>query len=194
VTTGDLVNLGECTMKDHRLWMFSLLLIVTSSLSGDAQEKEAPLPTEEEQLERAEWMVPEYYDKVGKRLTATLADEEIPIRQRVQAAKRLGIMKYPPAIETLIRNNLLLDPDIVISGNETEPLVAVNVLAQYGDAAVPRIIDAYLEEENESGRSRLYMAIGNRRTALVYAKGLAVGIKEKDRSKRLEELVKRLSQ
>ena len=186
-------------MKIYKLWMFSLLLIVTYFLSGEAQEKEIPLTTEEEQLEQAERMIAEYYDKAGKRLTAILANEKLPIRQRVLAAKRLGIMKYPPAIPTLIRHNLLLDPDVqAISEDWSIAFPCVLALREYGDAAAPQVVEAYSRaEENSSDRIRLSMAIEGRsmrRTALIYAKGLAADIKEKDRSKRLDELIKGLSQ
>lgn len=213
-------------MKDPRLWLCGGLFLVVSVLIGNAQlapnhvpykpeatnekhlkraahnlRKVPPIPavaTKPKQLECAESTIAKYYDKVGKLLTATLADEEIPIRERVRAAKRLGIMKYPPAISMLIRHNQLLDPDVhAISDDWTVGLPCLCALIEYGDAAVPQVIDAYLEEENRPDRSRLYSVISTqstRRAALIYANGLASDAKDKDRSNRLEWLIKRLSQ
>ncbi len=155
-------------MKKYQIWILLGLMLsvaVATTILADPDDDADPLDGKvQKKVERAELLVPKYYDRVGKRLTAILADEKQPIRQRVQAAKRLGQIKYPPAIPNLIRHIQLDDPGIqVISGNESEPTVGINSLAQYGPAFVPAVVDAYLDETDKlRGHSFLYVILGGK--------------------------------
>ncbi len=167
-------------MKKYQIWiLLGVILSVAVATTMSVNSEDVPDPpdaNEQKQVAKAELLIPQYYDRVGERLTAILADEELPIRRRVQAAKRLGQIKYPPAIPILIQNIQLDDPDIqVISGNEGEPFVGINSLAQYGPAFVPAVIDAFLDE-TEKRRRQYFLSViltGNQqRVATTYFAGL----------------------
>lgn len=206
--------IGACLLAVSAAWLLLLWgqeeIAVVKEQTAPAEEQSArtqeqsasteeqPAATEEAQVKQAEWMIPRYYDKIGARLTATLANEKQPIHQRVRAAKLLGEMKYSPAIPTLICYVGLLDPEVTaISSDWSLGLPCLAALFQFRNAAVPKVVEAFLGEENASRRYRLYSTIASyhtRRTALIYAKGLAAHDETKVHPKRLKELLKYLAQ
>lgn len=87
------------------------------------------------------------YRQIGESLQAILESKEQSDDRRARAARLIGRIRYAPAIPALIEHIGLVDPGIqVISGNETEPLAAVNALGLFQDAAVPQMLHAYLAE------------------------------------------------
>ena len=83
----------------------------------------------------------------------------------------LSTMKYLPAIPVLIKNIQFADTTIPIIEDANKPLAARNALALYGDAAVPDVIEAYLETMDDVRRD-LLMGTISRRVAAAYLAGL----------------------
>jgi hypothetical protein len=117
-------------------------------------------------------------DELGAKLNALLDDADASIHARLRAATLLGELQYAPAIPTLIRHR-----DVTPRIADIPPVTFA--LGQYGDAAVPQIVETFLNEELfvspvgvSRGRHsfRLYGAImvGNTfDTVLTYARGIA---------------------
>jgi len=115
--------------------------------------------------------------RLGARLIKIVADDKQPPESRVKAARLLGELKFAPAIPTLINNISLVDRSLDgISGSEGDPLVCLIALQSFGNAAVPQIVDAYLDEpdpiknvsRNEDIRRHLLLAaIGGGSTSRV---------------------------
>ncbi len=127
-------------------------------------------------------------DGVGPKLVALLADENRPAALRLEAAIWLGRLRYTPAIPTLIRYIKLVNPEAVVSDGPEFP--CRDALQMFGDAAVPTLVDAFLEfkgrdQDLEFG---LYTAIHrkSRTAARTYAKGLATQNPDPKFHKRVE--------
>ena len=128
-------------------------------------------PTEAAILANTESLM-QHYEDVGKYWVSVLDDESNSNSRRVYAAKVLGKMRYPPAIPILVKHVRLVDKSIgAISGNEDEPLAGLNALAQYRNAAVSDVINAYLDEESQGRQSMLLDAI-SKKTGMTYVVGL----------------------
>ncbi|MEX0704770.1 MAG: hypothetical protein WD069_21915 [Planctomycetales bacterium] len=135
-----------------------------------------------------------------KQLLAILADPENSAGDRITAAKLLGQLKCEAAIPALLQHIELQRP---FDAETSPPLAAV--LAQFGDAAMPEIISACLEEDRFvinggalKGRSVLpYLhAIREGRmieSAHVYCVGLgAIHANDPERVRKIKGLVARL--
>jgi hypothetical protein len=99
-------------------------------------------------------------EQMGQRLTAVFADSELPVAERLHAARLLGDLHYVPAIDVLIRHVDLVDPSVDASKSNprlTHPVTTA--LAAYRNAAVPRLVDAFLEERNRRKQDLLHRAI-----------------------------------
>lgn len=121
--------------------------------------------TDQEMLELTDSMMP-HYDEIGKYWMKVLDDEEGQTMQRVitpdkhrlfavnqrrvYAAKVLGQMQYLPAIPVLIKHIRLDDRTVTLISDSGDGFASQEALVEYGDAAVPQIVDAYL---NDTGRS-----------------------------------------
>lgn len=116
-------------------------------------------------------------EELGNRLIKILADEKQLPGSRAKAARILSKLKFAPAIPVLVNNIRLSDPSVEsIPGKEGNPLVCLLALQAFGNAAVPQIVDAYLDEcdpienlsRNEDIKRRLLLAaIGGGRTSRV---------------------------
>jgi hypothetical protein len=136
----------------------------------------------------------EQRDALGAELLAVLNDERALDDRRAQAAELLGKLRYEPAIPTLIRYIDVM-PSVTLSGGPP----AAMALRELGDAAIPRVIEAYLQETNDGSRRanrREYafrIATGggrNVQTAKLYVKGLAAETTNPDVKRRIEEFLK----
>jgi hypothetical protein len=158
-----------------------ILLLGMARLQDKDKNQNQEQPMEAEALcAKAETLIRER-DQLGVQLDAVLADEDSPLEVRIRAAQLLGRLQYSPAIPTLIRYAHLY-PLFV---RELIPPPVGGALADYGDAAVPQIVEAVLEENRslisggvQSGRSLLtfYLALrsgGTMETARTYALGIA---------------------
>jgi hypothetical protein len=158
------------------LTVFSGIGLIAAS--ANAKDEEDTVNTEllfEEATIRADQR-----DRLGAELHKVLADENASPGDRIRAARLLGRLQYLPAIPTIIRY-ADLSP---LLGGLSRPRVG-HALKDYGDAAVPQIVEAVLQENRslisggvQSGRSLLtfYLALrsgGTMETARTYALGIA---------------------
>ena len=142
-------------------------------LTGEAQEaaSQASTPTEEAILANTESLIKNYED-VGRYWTGILDDESNSNSKRVYATKALGTMKYPPAVPVLIKQIRLFDESIIIlSDNGPDAFASQIALIQFGKAAVPDVITAYLDEESQGRQSMLLDSISST-TGMTYVVGL----------------------
>ena len=146
-------------------------------LTGEAQEaaSQASTPTEEAILANTESLIKNYED-VGKYWMEILDDDSNSNSKRVYATKALGTMRYPPAIPVLIKHIRLFDKSIhILSDNELDAFASQLALAQFGKAAVPAIINAYLDDPDDHKRVALKNTIYSGKTqqvAMTYILGL----------------------
>ncbi len=143
--------------------------------------REAALPKEEEILSITRSLdKPYYYDEIGKYWMRKLDDESVHGAQRnvnqSEAANFLGILKYPPAIPILIKHVELVSIGIgYTEGDPDANHVVKRALGEYGNAAVPAVIEAYLDTADSNRRAFLQGAIESGRThkfASTYLDGL----------------------
>lgn len=132
------------------------------ALPAPAQEPETQAPAQPDPADvrkEAEQCVASR-ERIGERLAAIVADGEEPVAKRHEAARWLGKLQYPPAIDVLIQRIDLVDPTHIES--EPRPDLAyplMMTLAGYGKAAVPQIVDAYLAERSQERQALLAYAI-----------------------------------
>ena len=113
---------------------------------------------------------------LGPKLVKVVEDPKASFSDRFQAAQLLGKLKYQPGIGVLIRHIGLFDRFALTSDGPEFKCIAA--LTEYGDAAVPAVIDAYLVvSEDDQTQEHLLLSIvstGKRgAVALPYCKGLA---------------------
>ena len=113
-------------------------------------------------------------ESVGPKLIALLDDVKRPASQRLEASLWLGKLRYMHAIPTLIKHITLIDPNAIVSGDPPDSVQ--DALIDFGDAAVPSIVDAIMAD-NEEGQHRLFclstaIAHKSQPAAWTYAKGL----------------------
>ena len=129
-----------------------------------------------------------HYEKIGKYWSEMLANEKVPHDWRVYAARVLGDMRYAPAIPILIKNITLKDDRVYdYSGEIGESFVCHVALEHFGSAAVPAVVDAYLEEKDSNHRIFLLKAIPGTVTE-IYLSGLHVQHDERVTADILREL------
>lgn len=129
-------------------------------------------------------------------LVDILSNEKWPAKQRLQAAHALGRLRSFPAVPVLIRLIDLKDPEGLISEASVGALYpCAAALAHFGLAAVPQVVDAYLQENSEV-RVRLFVIAirmgGIRDKAAVYVRGLAAEKRHDARTAKVETLLKEL--
>ncbi len=90
----------------------------------------------------------QHYDQIGKYWMNVLDDEDNDNASRVKATKALGQMKYNPAIPVLIKHIRLHDDSILGYTESGIDFPASQALGQYGNAAVPQIVNAYLDDKD----------------------------------------------
>jgi hypothetical protein len=149
-------------------------------------------------------------ERVGKELIAIVDDvnhsvDELirSIMERLEAARLLGKLQYQPAIDVLIRHVDLADPTYVASESRLDRAYPITLaLANYGPAAIPKVVDSCLLERNGARRFLLRLSIRladqgrngeNISIALRYVRGIEPP-DEKDslRRQNLEEIEKGL--
>ena len=113
---------------------------------------------------------------LGPKLINVLEDPKMSVSDRFQAAQLLGKLKYPPGIKVLIKHIGLYDP--FGYGSDGPEFKCITALAEYGDAAVPAVIEAYLRvsEDDQTQEHVLLSVIGTGKrgaVALPYCKGMA---------------------
>jgi hypothetical protein len=178
----------------------TLIVILLTVMALPSDEDQEQTMESEALLEDAEKLI-RARDRLGAQLDVLLADESTSVYVRIRAAQLLGRLQYSRAISTLIRNADLYPPEI---SELIAPPVA-EALAEYGDAAVPQIVEACLDEDlflisggTKSGRSLfpLYHALrkgGTLQTARRYALGIAATRQEDaELVEKVETFVKRL--
>lgn len=150
----------------------SLLLCLAAAgwLAADPAEPEAPpIMNEAEDLIAAR-------ERIGKELIIVVADSDRPVPERHEAATLLGQLQYPPAIDALIQHVDLVDPASEVSEVRIDLARPIPLaLADYGNAATPQIVDAYLAERDQGRRHLLYFAIQRGNTADVALRYLRGG-------------------
>jgi hypothetical protein len=181
-------------MKSKSLGQTLVLAKILSVVFGfSAANVEAEQADKGNLAARASKLVEER-DALGTELLAVLNNESAPDDQRAQAAELLGKLRYEPAIPMLIRYIDVM-PSVTLSGGPP----AAMALRELGDAAIPRVIEAYLQETNDGSRRanrREYafrIATGGARnvqTARLYVKGLAAETTTPDVKRRIEEFLR----
>ncbi len=130
----------------------------------------------EEILRHTEVMM-QNYDRTGKFWMKVVDDEKADIRYRGYAAKVLGTMKYPPAIPLLIEHSHVMDGRVGYTDGDGgySYYVIRNQLELYGNAAVPQIVNAYLDRTDRQSPSLLLDPIYFGKTSVV-AKAYLLGL------------------
>ncbi len=132
--------------------------------------------TDQEMFDLTDSMI-QHSDEIGKYWMNVLDDEEGQTMQRVitpdkhrlfavnqrrvYAAKVLGQMKYLPAIPVLIKHIRLHDMTVTLISDSGDGFASQEALVQYRDAAVPQIVDAYLNDTGRSLSSHFVSAISS---------------------------------
>lgn len=131
---------------------------------------------------------------LGARLVGVVADKSQPYNERHRAGELLAKLHYLPAIDVLIQYVDLADPTYVSFETRWDlafPLVGA--LAAFGDAAVPKIVDACAREENQERRILLAFAIQYGKTKAVavrYIRGMELSSEQmKGRLRNLENIL-----
>lgn len=173
------------TQCQRLMCVLATLGIVLGAVAGLAQgPQKAAAPPEFDEANAALKAV----DAVGPKLVTLLADEKQPASVRLEAATWLGRLRYTPAIPTLIRHIKLVNPDAVVSDGPEFP--CRDALQMFGDAAVPTLVDAFLEfkDRDQDLEFGLYTAIHrkSRSAARIYAKGQAAQNPDPKFQKRVE--------
>jgi len=115
-------------------------------------------------------------DDIGRKLERVLVDEKQPQNDRAQAAQLLGKLRYTPAIPSLLRFRnwaLLEDPD---PDTDEVKYPCMDGLVQFGEAATPQMVSAWLEESNGSASIKFVLAFARAKTvksALAIARSIA---------------------
>lgn len=140
---------------------------------GERSQIVAPpvkVPLSEEQILGFSSMLTQHCDEIGTYWIKVLDDEKETNARRVLAAKALGTIKYRPAIPVLIKHIRLLDRDrtaiwgVSESGIEFASQYALG--HQYGIAAIPGIINAYLDDTDRDLRLHFMSSIRPRDQAV----------------------------
>lgn len=133
-------------------------------------------PTEQEELiltTTVQWIL--HHEKVGRFWMNMLDDKAKPSKDRAYAAKVLGRMRFRPAIPVLIANIEVVDESVPSFGDRSNLHIVIRSLGQYGDAAVPDLVHAYLDTTvNRDGRDFLeaIKAGKSEKFAITYLTGL----------------------
>lgn len=92
-----------------------------------------------------------HYEKMGAYWMKVLDNELAPNERRVYASKVLGLMKYPPAIPILTKHALFREAWLkrMYKENEGDDIFVADIaLYQYENAAVPEIVNSYLDGQD----------------------------------------------
>lgn len=151
-----------------------VVLILFSLPRTEAQPKLASKPKIAE-FEDAERIL-QQIAALGPKLVKVVEDPKASVADRFQAAKLLGKLKYQPGIAVLIKHIGLFDRQGY--GSDGPEFECIGALVEYGDAAVPAVIDAFLDvsEDDQTQESLLLsvVAVGKLgKVALPYCKGHA---------------------
>lgn len=161
-----LVAVLACTILEYlETESFALRPSQARNPGSDVADPAEALLSDNEILRLTESLT-QHYDEVGKYWTGVLDDEQgagmqlehVPDKQRgfamnqrrVFATKVLGQMKYRPAIPVLIKHIRFRDITVTAISDSGEGFVAQEALGQYGNAVVPEIMDAYLDDSDRN--------------------------------------------
>lgn len=113
-----------------------------------------------------------HYEKIGQYWSGVLDNESQPNRRRAYAASVLGQMNYAPAVPILIKHRRFQYAASYNDLDEAWKEAVVSIaLRQYGNAAVPDIVDAHFAETEIDPNGIILGAIP-RKTAMTYIVGL----------------------
>jgi len=182
-------------MLNHRLLaMTSSLTIVVAVLVSlprtAAQQKSAGKPDNKanktlfDDCERTAQQIAD----LGPKLIEVLDNPNASITDRLKAATLLGRLKYPPGIPVLIKYAGLFDKFKITS--DGPDYNCIDALAEYGDAAVPAVVDAFLatSPDDQIPEHWLLSVVNDGKlgkVALPYCKGLAPDKPNPDFDKKL---------
>ena len=180
------------------IWVILLIVLLSSLPRTDGQQDsvaesaKSPVQTLFEDSERTAQQI----EVLGPKLIEVLDDPEAPIADRLQAATLLGKFKYRPGIPVLIKHVGLFDK-FKITRDEGPDYDCMLSLVEYGETAVPAVIDAFLainsDDQTQEHLLRQVIGVGKlAKVAVPYCKGLAPDIPNLDYERRLAQLMKYL--
>ena len=132
-------------------------------------------PATEQKILKDSAFVTEHYEEIGQYWMKLLDDDKALNKRRAYAAKVLGQVRYLPAIPVLIKHIRFMEFTGDVYSDGEDGLVVQQALGKYGNAAVPAIIDAYLDDPDDRKRSALKNTIYSGETqkvAMTYLYGL----------------------
>jgi hypothetical protein len=135
-------------------------------------------------------------DRLGGVLLAGLRDKTRPPEERAACALALSGLKYTPALPVLIE---LIDfepateprpkPIFAEPPSPLETFPCMRALVEYGDLAVPAVVDAYLKENRKVPKLSLTCVLIRIKVAKLYVQGLLMEHQDRPTRVKLLELL-----
>jgi hypothetical protein len=165
------------------IWLCVFGLLVPGPVRAEELPAEAALRLWKEQ------------QALGKLLVAVLDDPKKPNLDRVRAAEGLGLLRYDPAVATLVRHIDLHDSRPTTSDDEWDvigPYPCVKALRRLGLETLEPLFEEYIREKDDKRRELLEMALPDsiksskyREVAVRYVRGYAHDVTNQDQMDRV---------
>ncbi|MBX3321286.1 MAG: hypothetical protein KF688_14945 [Pirellulales bacterium] len=173
------------------LAILSLVFGSVASIAEDSSVSDARLNKIDGLLTNARELALQRNEMCGV-LIAQLRDVNLSAPARIRCAEALASLNCNEAIAVLIEFIELTDPSAVRPERSIENVYpCIPILAQYGDAAMPQLVKAWVATGDSRKRTMILMSLRHSTicsNAVAFAKGMAIHSVDKGTTASLNEL------